>query len=160
VASYDELPLRMRLFLRTYRWRSNELRAVAPIRRPLPEARIALVSSAGLVLAGDEPFDMRLRGGDPSYRIVPSEADPASLVDSHRSEAFDHAGMRDDPNLAFPLERMRELEAAGVIGSLAPRAVSVMGSITAPGRFVRETAPAIVELLRADRVDGALLVPV
>jgi D-proline reductase (dithiol) PrdB len=118
------------------------------------------VSSAGLVLAGDEPFDMKLRGGDPSYRIVPAGANPASLVDSHRSDAFDHTGMRDDPNLAFPLERMRELVAAGVIGSLAPHAVSVMGSITAPGKFVRETAPAIVELLRDDRVDGALLVPV
>jgi hypothetical protein len=35
-----------------------------------------------------------------------------------------------------------------------------MGSITAPARLVRESAPAAAQVLVADRVDVALLVPV
>jgi hypothetical protein len=34
-----------------------------------------------------------------------------------------------------------------------------MGSITAPGRLVAETAPQAADLLAADGVDVALLVP-
>jgi D-proline reductase (dithiol) PrdB len=51
------------------------------------------------------------------------------------------------------------MEAAGAIGSLAPRALSFMGSISAPGRLVKETAPEAASLLEADGADVALLVP-
>ena len=42
----------------------------------------------------------------------------------------------------------------------APRHISIMGSITAPGRLVSRTAPEIAALLRQDAVDAVLLVPV
>ncbi|MDP6928564.1 MAG: glycine/sarcosine/betaine reductase selenoprotein B family protein, partial [Planctomycetota bacterium] len=80
--------------------------------------------------------------------------------DTHRSDSFDHTGLREDPNLAFPLDRLRELVASGRIGSLAPRHLSFMGSITAPGRLVRESAPQAARWLLEDQVDVALLVPV
>jgi hypothetical protein len=48
----------------------------------------------------------------------------------------------------------------GAIGELAPRHVSLMGSITAPGRLVKKTLPVVVDGLRADHVDVVLLVPV
>ena len=51
------------------------------------------------------------------------------------------------------------MAARGEIGSLNGRALSFMGSITAPGRLVKETAPAAAALLAADGVDVALLVP-
>jgi hypothetical protein len=35
-----------------------------------------------------------------------------------------------------------------------------MGSITAPGRLIRDSAPAMADLLVEDQVDVALLVPV
>jgi hypothetical protein len=35
-----------------------------------------------------------------------------------------------------------------------------MGSITAPGRLIRDSAPAAAKLLADDRVDVALLIPV
>jgi len=82
------------------------------------------------------------------------------LVDTHRSESFDHEGMHRDPNLAFPLDRLRELAEHGRIGSVNRRHLSFMGSITAPGRLVRDTAPEAARRLVADGVDAALLVPV
>jgi D-proline reductase (dithiol) PrdB len=68
--------------------------------------------------------------------------------------------MRRDPNLAFPLDRLHELEARGRIGSVAPRHLSFSGSITAPGSLIRDTAPQAAGLLAEDAVDVALLVPV
>jgi D-proline reductase (dithiol) PrdB len=75
-------------------------------------------------------------------------------------ESFDHEGMVRDPNLAFPIDRVRELAAAGRIGEVNHRHLSFMGSITAPGRLVRDHAPEAARLLREDGVDVALLVPV
>jgi D-proline reductase (dithiol) PrdB len=121
---------------------------------------VALVTSAALVLPGQQPFDPSVRGGDSSYRVLPADLDVSQLRETHRSESFDHAGVREDPNLGFPLERLRELAAAGRIGSVAPRHLSFMGSITAPARLVKRSAPAAARLLIEDEVDLALLVPV
>ena len=99
-------------------------------------------------------------GGDVSYREIPAGVDVSTLVDTHRSESFDHSGIAADANLAFPLDRLRELARDGVIGSVAPRHFSFSGSITATGRLVRDTAPAIATRLVNDEVDVALLVPV
>lgn len=155
-----EFSLGLRVFLRGYPWRRIEPVPFAPLAKPLSEARLALVSSAGFVLPGQPPFDESRRGGDPSFREIPADAAPRTLVDTHRSEAFDHAAMARDPNLAFPLERVRELAARGRIGSVNERHLSFMGSITAPGRMLRDTAPVAAARLVADGVDAALLVPV
>jgi D-proline reductase (dithiol) PrdB len=150
----------MRLFLRAYPWRRIEPVPWTPLRRPLAESKLALLSSAGFVMPGQEPFDAAQRGGDPSFREIPADADPSSLVDSHRSQTFDHGGMRRDANLAFPLDRARELVTSGRIGSLTRHHLSFMGGITGPGHLVKQTAPAAVRRLVADGVDVALLVPV
>ncbi len=110
--------------------------------------------------ADQAPFDESVRGGDPSFREMPDHVDPARLINTHRSESFDHEGLERDPNLAFPLDRLRELRDAGRIGSLSARHLSFMGSITAPGRLTRRTAPEAVARLVDDHVDVALLVPV
>ena len=65
-----------------------------------------------------------------------------------------------DPNLGFPIDRVRELADRGRIGSVNHRHLSFMGSITAPGRLQKETAPEAANLLVRDEVDVALLVPV
>lgn len=150
----------LRMFLKAYPWRRVRPVPWAPLRRPLTECRVALVSSAGFVLPTQPRFDPEHRGGDPSFRILPADVDVRTLVDTHRSASFDHAGMRQDPNLAFPIDRLNELAAAGRIGSVSGRHLSFMGSITAPGRLVRETAPEAARWLVEDGVDAALLVPV
>ena len=155
-----EFSLPVRMFLKAYRWRRIDPVPWTPLEKPLAECRLALVTSAGLVLPQQAPFDPSVRGGDFSYRCLPGDTDVKDLVESHRSESFDHSGLHQDPNLAFPLDRMRELVDAGRIGSLSRVHLSFMGSITAPGRLVRDTAPEAVRTLVEDQVDIALLVPV
>ncbi len=112
----------VRLFLKTYHWRRIDPVPWTPLTKPLSQSRLALVSSAGFVLPGQPPFDESFRGGDPSFREIPADADVRTMVETHRSESFDHTGMGQDPNLAFPLDRVRELAAAGThrLGQPAP----------------------------------------
>ena len=110
-------------------------------------------------MPGAPPFDHSVSGGDPSWRQIPAATELAALVESHRSEAFDHSGIAADRNLALPLDRLRELAAAGRIGTVAKHHASFMGSLTVVGRFLRDTAPAIARFLVADGVDIVLLVP-
>jgi len=156
----SEFSLPLRTFLRAYPWRRIDPTPWAPLARPLAACRLGLVSSAGFVLAGQQPFAESTRGGDVSFRSIPSDAVTGDLLDTHRSESFDHTGMARDPNLAFPIDRVREAVASGRIGSLASSHLSFMGSITAPGRLVRDTAPEAARRLVEDGVDVALLVPV
>ena len=107
-----------------------------------------------------EHFDESMRGGDPSFREIRGDVDVSTLIDTHRSESFDHAGLEKDRNVAFPLDRLRELVERGRIGSVNHRHLSLMGSITAPGRFIKNHAPEAAEHLVEDGVDVALLVPV
>lgn len=155
-----ELSLKHRLFVKTYRWRVIDPVPCTRLDKELGECRVALVSSAGLVMPGDEPFDVTFKGGDYSYRLIPADADVPSLREYHKSDAFDHSGIAADANVGLPLDRLHELAADGTIGEVAPRHVSLMGSITAPGRLVARTAPEVVGILRDDGVDVALLVPV
>jgi D-proline reductase (dithiol) PrdB len=160
MAETRELSLSVRLFLKTYSWRRIDPVPFAPLARPLAQCRLALLSSAGFTRPDQEPFDDDIRGGDTSFRPIPVDTEVATLAESHRSQSYDHSGLAADPNLAFPLDRLRELVAAGRIGSLAPVHFSFMGSITAPGRLIRRTAPPVADRLQADGVEAALLVPV
>jgi D-proline reductase (dithiol) PrdB len=159
VATLSDLSVKNRLFMATYRYRSVDPIPFARPRRPLREARVALVSTGGVFAPGQPPFDVERKGGDVTFRVIPRDADVATLGIAHKSDAFDQTGFRADRNLGFPLERLREMEGEGTIGSLAPRALSFMGSISAPGRLVKETAPEAALLLAADGVDAVLLVP-
>ena len=160
MARLSDLKPRYRVFMQTYRYRSVDFGEGARLEKPLSQARFAAITTAGFYLPDQPPFDESVRGGDYSYRLIPREADVSTLRHSHRSDAFDHTGIETDPNVALPLDRLRELAADGIIGEVAPRHVSFMGSITAPGRLVRYSAPEAARLLERDQVDVALLVPV
>jgi D-proline reductase (dithiol) PrdB len=155
-----DLPLWLRTVIVAYPWRHIDPVPVARLRKPLSACRVALVTTAGLVPPGEPPFDPGVRGGDVSYRIIRADTDLARLEEHHRSSSFDHSGVAKDRNVALPLDRLRELSSERVIGDVAPRHLSFMGSITAPGRLVRKTAPEAAALLQEDGVDVALLVPV
>ena len=155
MARIADLPLTARAFLKTYPWRRIEPVPWAPLRRSLRDAKIALISSAGLVPPDQQPFDNDVRGGDWSYREVPDAINVTTLVDAHRSASYDHGGVRSDPNLAFPLDRLHE---QGL--QTNHRHFSFMGSITAPGRLMTRSAPEAAEKLVADGVDAVLLVPI
>lgn len=150
----------IRAYLKTFRWEHIDPVPWTPLRKPLSQANLALVSTAGFVLPGQPPFDSSIRAGDSSFREIPDDSEISSMIEYHRSESFDHSGVRSDQNLAFPLDRLHELQRDGVIGRLNRRHLSYMGSITAPKQLIEETAPAGAKLLAEDGVDAAILVPV
>jgi hypothetical protein len=156
----SDLPLPLRLFARGYRWRAAPAVEPARLRTPVTEATVAVVSSAGLVAPGDEPFRDDVRGGDWSWRTIPDAIDVQTLAEHHRSDAFDHTGIEADRNIAMPLDRLHELVATGTIARTTASHVSVMGSITAPGRFRKHSIPEIVDHLAGEKADIALLIPV
>jgi D-proline reductase (dithiol) PrdB len=90
----------------------------------LSQRRVAIVSSAGLVVRGEMPF----RGRDADYRAIPSGTTPEELLISHISVNFDRTGLQEDWKVAFPLDRLKELAADGVIGSVAETHYSFMGA--------------------------------
>ena len=160
MAELNELSLTLRLFLKAYPWLRIDPVPWTRLRKPLAQCKVALGSSGGLVAPGQAPFDETVKGGDWSIREIPGDIAVPDLIETHRSESFDHEGIRQDANLAFPLDRMRELVTRGRIGSLNHRHLSFMGSITAPGRFLRDSVPQAASWFTADGVDVALLVPV
>lgn len=159
MAHLSDLSLKNRIFMSTYRYRKVDPVPWAAPRKPLREARVALVTTGAVYAPGQEPFDESFKGGDFSFRELSAVVDVATLGIAHKSDAFDQTGFLADRNLGFPLDRLREMAASGEIGSLNHRHLSFMGSITAPGRLVTETAPRAADLLAADGVDVALLVP-
>ncbi|HEX2832426.1 MAG TPA: glycine/sarcosine/betaine reductase selenoprotein B family protein [Thermoanaerobaculia bacterium] len=160
MAELADLPLSTRLFLKTYPWRRIDPVPWAEPRKSLAASNVALVSTAGLVLPTQPRFDDDIKGGDWSYREIPDDADVSTLIESHRSKSFDHSGLRTDANLGLPLDRLHELVRDGLIGSANRRHFSLMGSITAPGRLIAQSAPAVADALAADEVDAVLLIPI
>lgn len=162
MATYEDLALHVRLFMKGYPFTRYALDPVpcAPLLKPLGQARVALVTTAGLRTPEQADFDHSIKKGDTSYREIPNDIAVPTLVESHRSYAFDHTGVEADRNLVFPLERFRELLAQGVIGALNERHFSFMGSIVGPGKLIDETAPAVAQMLRDDGVEVAFLTPV
>lgn len=123
--------------------------------KPLAQSTIAIVTTAGLHRHDDRPFPP----GSNEYRLIPGDADPADLRMSHTSVNFDRSGFQQDINVVFPIERLRELAADGVIGGVAPRHYSFMGAQAQPTRL-QNTGEEIGKLLAADGVDAAFLTPV
>lgn len=122
---------------------------------PLADATVAIVSTAGLHRRGDEPF----RAGAVDYRLLPHDVDFADVVVSHISTNFDRSAFQQDPNIWFPLDRLREMAAAGEIGGISHWHYSFMGAQPNHGALA-PTGEEVGRLLAADGVDVALLVPV
>lgn len=131
---------------------------LAPLTRPLREVRLALVTTGGVHLDSQPPFDMADPAGDATFRAIPAGTPAEQLRITH--DYYDHTDARRDLNILFPIGHMRELVAAGHLGSLAT-SYGFMGHIEGPHleRLVRETAPQVAGMLKAERVDAALLTP-
>ena len=121
---------------------------------PLSQRRVAVVSSAGLVVRGEMPF----RGRDADYRTIPTETKASELLMSHISVNFDRTGFQRDWNVVFPLDRLNELAGEGTIGSVAQSHYSFMGA-TDPVQM-EPHARALAGPLKRDGVDAVILSPV
>ena len=121
---------------------------------PVKQRRVAIISTAGLQRRGDRPYAFDAD----DYRIIPGETPPVDIVMSHISSNFDRSGFQQDYNIAFPLDRLREMAGDGEIGSVADYHYSFMGS-THPDQM-EGTARHLAGLLKGDGVDAVVLIPV
>jgi len=141
------------------RARAAAMEAIEPgpwrVSRPLPQATVAVVSTAGLHRRGDEPF----RPGAVDYRLLPGDVDFADVVVSHVSTNFDRSAFQQDPNIWFPLDRLREMASDGEVGAVSRWHYSFMGA-QPNHRALAPVGEEVGRLLAADGVDVALLVPV
>lgn len=162
MATYADLKLTHRIFMQNYPFSRYAItdNPVAKLSKPLSECKFALITSAGLRLENDVPFENSNKLGDCTFREIPNEIDVQTLIEDHKSSSFDHSGVQTDKNLALPIDRFRELAEQKIIGSLNHRSFSFMGSIIAPNKLIKETAPKVAQLLKEDAVDCVFLTPV
>lgn len=134
------------------------------VRKPLAESKLALLSTAGLSMRGDAPFDMEMERkqptrGDPSWRRLRSDATSATVEANHLH--IDTGYIERDLNVALPLDRVRELVAEGVVGAVADSHYSTMGyQGSDTSTLENQSAPEIAAAMRSEEVDLALLAPV
>ena len=122
---------------------------------PLNERRIAIVTTAGLQMREDAPFNFR----SAEYRVIPGTVEGKDLVMSHTSVNFDRSGFQREANVVFPIDRLRELEFEGAIGSLASHHYAFNGAYMEPDAYAKN-AQEVAALLRSDAVDTVLRSPV
>lgn len=129
------------------------------VRKPVAESVIALVTTAGVHLKSQEPFDMEDPDGDPSFRVIPSTVRSADLTITHKY--YDHSAADRDINVVLPLDRMRELLVEKRIGGIAPFGYGFMGHIDGPHlkALMQRTAPEVARRLKQDRADAVILTP-
>jgi D-proline reductase (dithiol) PrdB len=127
---------------------------LTPLRKPISESTIGIFTSAGVQLANDKPL---AETNDLSYRLISRESPVSEMVIAHKTPVRVWAVQ--DINVAFPRDRLVELEAEGTIGQLAARSVSMVGSITKYTELIQKTVPAIQNEFESQGVDLAFLFP-
>jgi len=140
-----------------YQWTINTEAPLTPLRRPLAECRVAMLTSGGVSRCAAPSWDPDARN---DFRLDVIDADaPADDFQVHDSY-YETDSAVEDINCVFPIERLREFAAEGVIGSVAERQWSgFMGRIYKRQHVLEVAAPAFAAELGRDEVDLALLVP-
>lgn len=134
-----------------------------PVAKPLSECTLALVSSAGIALKTDAPFDQEGERrnpwwGDPSHRVVPATAQTDEVDYYHLH--VDATPAREDLNCVLPLTHLHQAVASGQLGRVAPSHYSYMGYILEPAELLEKTVPQMIHQMRQEQVDAVLLIPV
>ena len=140
-----------------FRFVRNETLHWTPPRRPLAASRVALLSTGGIRLRSQPPYEVDCERADASWNEIPAGAAAGDFAIDH--EHYNHSDADRDVNCMLPVERLRELVASGEVGALAPRHVGLMGCISDPAELLSETAPRVAAMLASDGVDLVLLTP-
>lgn len=144
----------------------------APMTKPLSESRVAVMTSSGHFVDGDDPQPFGIENmsqQEAENRIFDSIKEPPKLSTIPSSTSFDDLrvrhggypvrGAKADPQVVLPLRIMESLQDDGVIGEVAPDAYSFVGA-AAQGRIKKDIGPKWAEMLHDEQVDAVLLVPI
>lgn len=131
----------------------------APFNKELKDCKIGLVTTAGVHLKTQKPFDMKDPDGDPTYREIPLDASKQDLMITH--DYYDHKDADKDINIVFPIDRLKEMRDRGEIGSVSEMNFGFMGHIQGEHiwTLINETAPQVAVKLKEMQVDAVLLTP-
>jgi D-proline reductase (dithiol) PrdB len=159
VQLYKHLPWLPARWARRHRFVETEGIPWTPMQKPLQQTVIALVTTAGVHLQTQPPFNMDDPNGDPSFRVIPSQVGRDALTITH--QYYDHSAADRDLNVVLPVDRLRELNAEGLIGGIAPFVYSFMGHIDGPHlhTLITDTAPAVARRLKRDGAEAVFLTP-
>jgi D-proline reductase (dithiol) PrdB len=143
----------------------EDFRGVIPwksLTKPLAQTTVALITSAGISLKSDPPFDMEREKrepfwGDRSYRRIPRGTTEKDINVNHLH--INTKYILQDINVMLPLARMAEFEEEGIIGHLAPNYYSFYGFQLESNDFVHEAIEPISRQMRMERVEAVLLTP-
>ena len=113
------------------------------------------MTTAGLHRRDDNNFNL----SDLSYRVIPGDVRLDELVMTQSSVNFDRTGFQQDVNVVFPLDRLRAMDMAGEISSIANFHYAFNGAGQRATAF-EPTAREVGRMLKEDGVDAAVLVPV
>ena len=124
---------------------------------PASQCRLALVTTSGVHLLSQLPFNMKDPAGDPTFREIPADTSPENLTITH--DYYDHSDAEKDINIVFPIERVLDLKELGDIGEVNRRHFSFMGHITNHhvDTLIGDTAPRVASALKTDGVDIVIL---
>ena len=131
----------------------------ARLRKPLNKSKIALITTGGIHLGSEQPYDMDNPDGDASYREIPENTDMSNIAITHNYYDFKDASQ--DLNIIFPIAHFRDLINKNVLGSLAHTHYGFMGHIDGPQLplLIQKTAPEVATKLLVEGVDIAFLTP-
>ncbi|MEO5898743.1 MAG: glycine/sarcosine/betaine reductase selenoprotein B family protein [Ilumatobacteraceae bacterium] len=130
-----------------------ESRAFTTPRR-LSEATVALVTTASLHHSDQDDFGP----ADTGYRVL--DGTRRDLMIGHWSPNFDTIGFAADVNVVFPIDRLNELAADGVIGRVAEHHLSYAGNQFDLSAVRLDSGPAGAQFLKRQGVDVVVLTPV
>ncbi|HVA25561.1 MAG TPA: glycine/sarcosine/betaine reductase selenoprotein B family protein [Chloroflexota bacterium] len=128
--------------------------ALAPLRKPVAQSIIGVFTSAGLQLPSEPLLE---ETNDLSYRLIDRDTPLSDLIVAHKTPV--RVWAVEDANVAYPRDRLVELEQQGEIGKLAPKAVSMVGSITRFSELVADVVPKIKQEFDDQGVDLVLVYP-
>lgn len=133
-----------------------------PLEKPLSEATVAAVTSAGISMKSDPPFDMEREKkdpdwGDPTHRVIPKDATGSDIEVNHLH--INTSYIYNDINVIFPIQRLLELQAEGVIGKVAPSHYSFYGFQWGYDDYLDKGITPMIQQMRVEGVDAVLLTP-
>ncbi len=133
-----------------------------PMSKPLNQTTLALVTSAGISLKIDPPFDMEREKkeaiwGDRSYRAIPGGSTEKDIEVNHLHINTNY--IKQDINVILPLARMAEFEKEKIIGRLAPTAYSFYGFQWKNTEFLKEAVEPISKKMKSEGVGTILMTP-
>lgn len=133
-----------------------------PMSKPLNQTTLALVTSAGISLKTDPPFDMEREKKDPlwgdrSFRAIPRGTTEKEIDVNHLH--INTNLVKQDINVILPLARMAEFEEEQIIGRLAPTAYSFYGFQWQNTDFLSEAIEPISKRMKKEGVEAVFLTP-